>query len=170
MNPSYKIYDLWGRNLYRILVGTAFAGFGLAFWWDMAHEPDAHSRGWWLVYVIVAMAAVPGLLILLFRRLVFLDSAERQFTRVIYFLGVEVHRRSWLFSDLRRIEAEHGLDDDSYYCYVGFVPSDSPPVWLRTFSNEPQSGPSERAAGFAKELTDATGLPYEIRRRHAGGN
>ena len=163
MNQSFRIYDLWGRNVFRLSVGSVWLGFGIVFWWGMSQEPDAHSKGWWSVWVIVAMAAIPGLLILALRRLVFLDLERRQFERVVFLFGWVIHRRSWPFSAVRCIEVRHGPSGDGHGCLVGFVPASGSPVWLRSFANEPATGPSEQAAGFAKELTETTGLKYEVR-------
>src|SRR5262245_30264923 len=101
MSQSIRTYDPWERDHYRLLVGFGFLGFGLLFWWGMAHEPDAHSAGWGWVYVIVAMAVIPGLLIIMLKQLVLVDPQRHRVTRVMLLAGIAVSRRSWLFSELR---------------------------------------------------------------------
>lgn len=168
MNDSSRIYDLWGRYEYQLLVGLVFLGFSAAFWYIMFHQNEAAIDGRWLVYVIVALGMITGVAIISLRRLVFLDLAHHQFTRTVRLFGFAIHGRSWSFSALRCIQAQHGAVEGGYYCYVGFVPLSGSPIWLRSFTNEPATGPSNEAFGFAQELANTTGLPYEVRLKGVG--
>lgn len=120
-----------------------------------------------MAYAVSSLGVVPGLLVLCLRRLVILDSIQRQLTRTIFLLYMPIHRKRWRFSALRWIEVRHeSCGDDGYSCLVGVVPSSGPVIWVRTFTS-PATGPSEESLALARELALTTGLPYEIRQKHA---